>query len=134
MIRTALRAHVFRRLFVGLALIAMSSAAGSGVLAAASPSASAPMSAAPAVASAPVSDAADTINALTPAESMGVQSINPGHFASGGSTVHAAGANFVHFGLSGKPWPRRTSTRRLRLDILRQRDEHGPAARAITSW
>lgn len=42
---------------------------------------------------------ATALDALTPADVLGVQSIAPSHFISGGATVKAAGANFVHFGI-----------------------------------
>ncbi len=43
--------------------------------------------------------AATALDALSPADALGVQSLAPSWFASGGSTVKAAGANFVHFGI-----------------------------------
>ncbi|TFH41002.1 MAG: hypothetical protein E4H01_15615, partial [Lysobacterales bacterium] len=43
--------------------------------------------------------AATVLDTLSPADMLGVQSIASSYFVSGGSTVKAAGANFVHFGL-----------------------------------
>jgi hypothetical protein len=48
---------------------------------------------------APAASAQDTLDTLTLVDTLGVQSIAPSHFASGGSTVKAAGARFVHFGI-----------------------------------
>ena len=48
---------------------------------------------------APAASAQDTLAGLTLADMLGVQSIAPSHFASGGATVKSSGANFVHFGI-----------------------------------
>jgi hypothetical protein len=53
----------------------------------------------PAPVEAPAASAQDTLDGLTLADGLGVQSIHPTYFASGGSAVKTAGANFVHFGL-----------------------------------
>ena len=53
----------------------------------------------PAPGLAPAASAQDTLDGLTLADVLGVQSIAPSHFTSGGSTVKTAGANFVHFGI-----------------------------------
>jgi len=50
----------------------------------------------------PAAQAAGTPGAilnLTPADMLGVQSISRSHLSQGGSTVKAAGANFIHFGI-----------------------------------
>jgi len=53
----------------------------------------------PAPVEAPAASAQDTLDTLTLADGLGVQSVAPSFFASGGSTVKTAGANFVHFGI-----------------------------------
>ena len=53
----------------------------------------------PAPGLAPAASAQDTLDTLTLVDTLGVQSIAPSFFASGGSTVKTAGARFVHFGI-----------------------------------